>query len=52
MKVYVVYYIPDYIGIDILGIYANEVDAKKCIDDHNSTVPYYDRWDYQEYDVL
>lgn len=30
-KVYVVWYIPDYIGIDIVGIFLNEVDALDCL---------------------
>lgn len=51
MKVYIVYYIPDYIGIDIVKIFTKESDAKKYCEDYNKNVPHWDRYNYEEYDV-
>lgn len=53
MKVYVVYSIPDYIGIDIEAIFLNEADAIRMVKEHNDSVKYpVFNFDYEEYEVL
>lgn len=51
MKVFVVWSIPEYIGIDIEGVFLLEEDAVRMVENHNSSAPEYDLWDYSEYEV-
>ena len=51
MKIYICWSVPDYIGIDIEGIFLKEEDAKAYCDFHNPNRSSHDYISYDEYPV-
>lgn len=51
MKVFIVFFIPDYIGIEIVKIFDNQDDAVSYVKKYNSSHPMYDQLDWFEDEV-